>query len=136
MSTVYGSGSATVEVEDRTPELVRAVVDRVAPGALDLIRVEVRRIHASAHSRWPVGRERKDRTYHSREALGWEVRIDNLETLRGRVFNTAPWSRYIKPKGLKGKSAFVELLRKPLRERADHIVMQLGSLVRDELERI
>ena len=123
-----------VLVTDRTDELVRAAVDRVAPGAVDLIEDETRAIFDSARERWPVGPDKDYRPGHSRDALAWEVLIEGGTTIRGRVTNSAPWSKYIKPKGLRGRSAFVELLRKPLRARRKVIVQALGRFVVSTLD--
>jgi len=129
MKTRIGSGSLSFVIEDRTEELVRAAVERAAPGAARVIEDEIGAIYESARARWPVGPEKRERKgRHSRDELVQELVVER-DRIRGRIFNTAPWAKYIKPKGLKGKSAFVELLRKPLRARRDAVVRLLGQSI-------
>lgn len=130
--STMGTGSLTSVVDDRTRELVRAAVERVAPGALDIIERETRKIYDNAHAKWPIGPHKAYRPGHSRDMLYWEVLIDGA-VIRGRVWCTAEWSKYIKPKGLRGKSAFVELLRKPLRAARAPLTAELGRFVVAEL---
>ena len=128
-------GSMTMLVDDGLERLVRDAIEKVAPGVLELVESETKAVYDGAKSRWPVGPDKRDRKgRHSKFELYHEVVIDTTKGLiRGRVWNEAPWSRYIKPKGLKGKSAFVELLRKPLQKRARVFVQQLGRYVSAEL---
>jgi len=128
-------GNLTMLVDDGLERLVRDAIDKVAPGMLDLVESETRAVYDGAKGRWPVGPHKRERNgRHSKDELYHEVVIDTTQGLiRGRVWNEAPWSRYIKPKGLRGKSAFVELLRKPLQERAKVFVQNLGRFVVAEL---
>jgi hypothetical protein len=130
----YGTGSLSVEVDDRTDQLVRAAVEKVAPGALQLIEREVREVFDNAKARWPVGPDKRYRTGHSRDMLGWDVVFDGTGLIRGRVYCTAEWSKYIAPKGLKGRYAFAEYLRKPMVAKTRPLVEALGHLVKSELE--
>jgi hypothetical protein len=128
-------GNLTMLVDDGLEQLVRDAIDKVAPGLLRLVEEETRAVYEGAKGKWPVGPERRDRNgRHSRDELYHEVVIDTTKGLiRGRVWNEAPWSRYIKPKGLRGKSAYVALLRKPLQDRAKVFVTQMGRYVSAEL---
>jgi hypothetical protein len=122
-------GSLSMVVDDQIDELVRNAVERVAPGLVDFIEGEIEPIYEEAKRQWPVGPDRRFRNgRHSRDELYSEIVIDG-DTIRGRIWNTAPWAKYIRPKGLKGKSAFVVLLRTPLKRREKHIVAGLGRYV-------
>lgn len=128
-------GNLTMLVNDGLERLVRDALEKVAPGVLGIVEDETQAVYDHARKRWPIGPDKPERKgRHSRDELYHEVVIDTARgIIRGRVWNEAPWSRYIKPKGLRGKSAFVELLRKPLQSRQADIVTKLGRYVSAEL---
>jgi hypothetical protein len=67
--------------------------------------------------------------------LAREVQVQpDGTTIRARVYCTAAWSKYIKPKGLGGKTAFVEYLRKPLLKLRKPLTAELGSLIVREMQ--
>ena len=129
----YGTGDAYIEVNDTTAALVRAVADKVAPGAFQLIEDETRTIYDDAKRQWPVGPYKRYRPGHSRDFLFHEMSIRG-DTIRGRVYCTADWSRYIKPKGLRGKTAYVVYLQRPIRKLRGPMLEQLGRFIVKELE--
>ena len=130
----YGTGDAYIEVDDTTAALVRRVADKIAPGAFQLIEEETRTVYDDAKRQWPVGPYKKNRPGHSRDFLFHEMTVTVAGTIRGRVYCTAEWSRYIKPKGLRGKTAFVVYLQRPLRKLRDPILRQLARFIVKELE--
>jgi len=131
----YGTGSLSLVLDDQTAELVRRAVDEVAPGVLGKVEDAMRQVYGEAFAAWPVGPERRDRNgVHSRDRLGYEVRVDVDGTIRGRVFCTASWARYIKPKGLGGKSAFVWLLRRPFKRVVAPLNTELMDIIRRSME--
>jgi hypothetical protein len=127
----YGKGDVSVVVDDKTAALVRAVIDRVAPGIYDIFEATVRKVNDDAVARWPVGPHKPERQgKHSRDMIGWEMQIDpDGMTIRGRVFCTAAWAKYIKPKGLAGKSAFVTYFRKPMQAASKPLVPKIARAI-------
>lgn len=132
----YGKGSMSVVVDDGTADLVRKAVEKVAPGLVRMIEDEMRQLHDAAKADWPVGPDKAERNNeHSRDKLGYEVQIDpSGDTIRGRVFNTAWWAKFIRPRGHRGKKAQIVFLRKPLLSRQRTIVDKMGPLVKAGLE--
>ena len=132
----YGRGSMSVVVDDQTADLVRRAIERVAPGMVARLEQVTEELYQSAHQRWPVGPDKPERKgVHSRDLLAREVQIQpDRTTIRARVYCTAAWSKYIKPKGLGGKTAFVEYLRKPLLKLRKPLTAELGSLIVREMQ--
>jgi hypothetical protein len=132
----FGKGNTSIVMDDTTANLVRRVVDDVAPGVMEALEREAEGLYQQAYAKWPVGPVKPERNgVHSRDTLGYDVQIDpGLTVIRARVYCTAEWARYIKPKGMGGKSAFVEFLRKPVRLRAKILAKELGPIIRKLLE--
>ena len=135
--TRYTYGSASLDVDTGgLEELLRRAVEDVAPAVAERMGQTARELHDDAKSKWPVGPEKvKRKGRHSRDELGWEVVVDvRTGTIRARVFCTAEWARYIKPKGLRGKTAFIEYLRKPLAKARDPLVNDVRRIIVDIME--
>jgi hypothetical protein len=109
----FGTGGVRVVMDDTLDQLYRRAIERVAPGVLRRIEDATADVYASARAAWPV------KTGRSRDGLEHHVTVSPDQTsVRGSITNPVKYARYIKAKKLDGKSAFVELLRKPLRARA------------------
>jgi hypothetical protein len=105
---------------------MRRALDDVAPGVLDRLEATVTRVVDDARSRWPV------RTGRSRDGLEAHVTIAPGQTsIRGTVANAVDYAVYVRSgqRGLGGKSAVVELLRKPLRAAARELAVELADTV-------
>lgn len=115
---------------DSLEEDLRAAVDAFAPGLRATLEAEARRVLTEARARWPVA------TGASRDGLvaGVEVQRGGL---RGFVRNQVGHAVYVKSwkNGLAGRSAMVELLRKPVAEAAPRLAARLGELFRLEVAR-
>ena len=140
-----GSAAEVIGSGDLAEQLRRAVY-RLAPTVTARIETEAMKLEAHAQERWPVGRDKteagKRYTKRDREAgkavrphskalfdYGLRVLSDGVE---GFVSNRAPYWYKIKTKqgGLGGKSASVELLRKPLKKRIPEIAKDLADEVK------
>lgn len=132
---VYGTPSAFVEVDDALEKTIRDTIERVAPGVVDTMDATTYEIWQGAKAQWPVGPYKEHRNgRHSRDELYRDILVSADGTVRGRVWCTAEWARYIKPKGLGGKSAFVELLRKPTERMKPRLVEAIRNLVVNSFE--
>lgn len=119
-----GTGSIQAEVDVDTEALLRDVVDRSAPGVREALERAASDVYESARARWPV------RTGRSRDGLEWVIVVaPDLSSIRASVINDVEYARYIKARNLQGKSAFVELLQKPIRARTDKLVSEIGPVI-------
>lgn len=124
-----GSGSVSVTIDDGFSDLLRRALDHTIPGIVDRLEATADRIYYDAYNRWPV------KTGTSRAALGREVQIaPDYSSIRARVYDTAPYAKYIKPKDLGGKSAFVELLRRPTEAAGAELVADIRDVIEQTLE--
>lgn len=124
----FGAGSVRIQMDDTLDRIYRRAIDKLAPGLLPAVETAIDDLHADAYAAWPV------KTGRSKEALEHltSVSPDN-KVIRGTITDDVPYARFIKAKSLGGKSAFVELLRKPLRERAKELVKVLGRVTNERL---
>lgn len=105
----FGDGSVTVEMSDELDRIYRAALEKLAPGLVGRITSATKAVFDNAVAQWPVVSGR------SKAGLQMSVQISSdQKVIRGRIWNDVEYARYVKPKGLDGKSAFVELLRKPM----------------------
>jgi hypothetical protein len=118
----YGTGGLRVTMSDELDQLYRRAIERVAPGVLRRIEDATADVFNAARAEWPV------KTGRSRDALEHHVTVSPDQTsVRGSITNPVKYARYIRAKKLDGKSAFVELLRKPLRARAADLAEVLAT---------
>lgn len=124
-------GKVTVTLDDDVERMVRDLVDRLAPGVRELVGDAARELHDQARDNWPVGPDRKDRPYHSRDRIQWTVLVDTKKSeIRGAVWCDAEWAKYIKPKGKGGKTAFVLYFRGPAGKLRVRLRKQMTDQVR------
>lgn len=112
-------------------ELARRAVSRVAPGVLVRIDAAVDEVIADATARWPVA------TGRSKAGLvAYTSILPAGDRIQGTVMNPVEYAIYVKSSknGLGGRSAVVELLRKPIRARAAQLAGELGTTVRTALK--
>lgn len=142
----YRSGGVTVEIDDIGEELTRRAIERVAPGLQQRIRDAVEGVRRNAESEWPVGRtdlrylarhpEKRGRP-HSRDQFESEVAIERTGfssyEITGRITNRAEYWRFIRPNKLRGGSALVVYIRKPLERERDRIRDELPYLLPEGL---
>lgn len=120
----YGSARASIEISDTMEQLYRRSLDELAPGLLGTIETSLDAAFDAAVSAWPV------KTGRSKAGLTKQVRIEGDKTsILGTITDAVPYAKYIKARKLGGKSAFVELLRKPMKERASALAQVLGPLI-------
>lgn len=129
----FGQGDVRIVMDDGLAQMVERVLREVAPGVGELLEDTARELYDQAYARWPVGADRN--RPHSRELLSWEMQIGvGADTIRARVFCTAEYGKYIKPKGMGGKTAFVEFLRKPKDKAAKKLAAALTQEMKDLIE--
>ena len=116
-----------VELSDDIARMVRHVLDRVAPKVVERVEDQIRDIESEALARWPVGREQG--RPHSRDTFTRGVDLPDMDTVRGYIGNSAAYLYYIKSyrNGLNGKSASVELIRKPMRDAAEELAKLMAE---------
>lgn len=133
---IGGGGAITATVDDGIERMLRRVVSQVEPALLEELEAEVSDVYRSAVKRWYASR--KPRTakqpYHSRDRLAYHIEvIDGGTIIRGRVTNDAWWAKYVKPKTLYYRSAYVELLRKPMRKAGRRLASKMAKRAAEEL---
>lgn len=112
----YGSGGTRITMDDTLERIYRRAIEKVAPGILTRMEMVIAEVYDEARQQWPV------RTGRSRDGLQrWVTVTPDGMRIVGSITNDVDYARYIKAKKLGGRSAFVELLRKPLRKRADDL---------------
>jgi hypothetical protein len=120
-------------VSGHLEQAIRQTIQKLAPTVSRRMEDEAEEIRHEAEGRWPVGRERG--RPHSRDLFEHGLRIDG-STLVAWVRNPADYLFYIKTykNGLGGKSAFQELLRKPLKAAAGDVARdcadEIAALIR------
>jgi len=120
----YGTARATIEMSDAMEQLYRRAIDQLAPGLLSTVEDALDDVFESAESSWPV------KTGRSKAGLRKQVRIEQGGgAIVGSITDAIPYAKYIKAKKLGGKSAFVELLRKPMQERAKALASVLSTQI-------
>jgi hypothetical protein len=137
VSTIQlGTGSVLFAVDDRMAAMVDRVVREAIPGVVERIERAAQELHDDAKAKWPVGPDKPwRREGHSRDHLSWMVTVDPATgTITGRVRNTASWARFIKPKGLAGKTAMVVYLRVPLAKMKPSLIADVRNLLKDTIE--
>lgn len=121
-------------------KLIAAMIEKVAPRVAALVRSEVERIKRDAVAGWPVGRERG--RPHSRDMFETTLVLEvdgNRYAVVGAVRNRATnkegeaYWRFIKANNLYGKSAIVELVRKPMSKARDRIELLLATEIPEVL---
>jgi hypothetical protein len=119
-----GTGSIRAEVTDGLRDELRALVDKIAPGIRDVLERESAAVLAAAEARWPVA------SGESKAGLYGGVQVaPDLSSIRGFLANNVGYSVYVKSfkGGLGGRSAVVELLRKPITARTRQVTAEIGA---------
>ncbi len=118
MSFFVGQGQIRAEVTNGLEAQLSKVLEQLAPGARAVLEANAREVFEAAKARWPVA------TGESRDGLYWGVQVTpDLSSMRGFVADDVDHAIYVKSfkGGLGGKYAMVELLRKPVFERAQAV---------------
>lgn len=139
MATIrFGAGAASIEIGGHWAEQIRQAVDRLAPDLGATLEAEANKIRTDAVRRWPIGKDqiRKGKKLPHSIDLFWSGLRINPPFVEGFVSNSAPWFYYIRSMkgGLNGKSASVELVRKPMRKRAQPLARELADQIRGLLK--
>lgn len=107
-----------------------------APGVLDAIEAKVERVYKEAYAKWPIGRSfdpSRNGQAHSKWQLERGTVIDG-DRVRGYVRNSAPWSRFIRPRKLYGATtAAREWIQLPMRKASRELVKELGAVLIDAM---
>ncbi|MEQ1565386.1 MAG: hypothetical protein ABMA64_07090 [Myxococcota bacterium] len=125
----FGSGGIRIEMDDVLDRMYRNALERVAPGVVDQIERATNEVFTEAVAEWPV------RTGTSRAGLEQHVTVTaEGDAVRGTITNAVAYSKFIRAKSLDGRSPLVELLRKPLRQRAGELSDDLAKMASAELK--
>jgi hypothetical protein len=122
-----GTGGVRAEVDTPFGDDVGRLIDRVIPGAREVLQRNADEVLAEARARWPVD------TGASRDGLHGGVQVaPDLSSIRGFVANSVPHAIYVMSwkGGLGGRSAMVELLRKPMNARTSAVVTEVGGAIK------
>jgi hypothetical protein len=115
--------STSVQVEG-IEVAIRAMTAQMYAQTHAIVAAKMRDIYHSAHARWPVDRRTQRRTYaHSRDQLQLADESDGRSRVKVEIRNGAKQAQGIHyvyfirsyQNNLKGASAWVELVRKPVR---------------------
>ncbi len=126
----FGSGSVSVTMDDAFEDLVRTALDRTFPGMLRKVELATEAVFDLAFAAWPV------KSGVSRASLGWEVRLSpDLRSIRGRLFNTAKYAKFIRSAKIKtgSGSAYVELMRRPTERAGLALAEELREVIESTL---
>lgn len=123
-SLVIGTSDAGTVLDDDMEEGVRAALNRATSGIADVLLDERDQVFDAAYSRWPVrtGRSKRDlirTTVITDDVL--EVGVGNRNS-GGYVFYV--WIRGV-------NSAWVELLRRPMKEAEERALDRLDHVLTD-----
>ena len=75
--------------------IIEDMLNAVAPKTTAALRQNNRAIIAKVKRRWPIGRDRPNRSFHSIQKFTSTV-IPEGEDLAAVIINTAPWARMIR----------------------------------------
>lgn len=127
----FGDGSGvTVEMSDELEELARRAANDVHPELIDELGGHAERIHRQTKARWPVGREREGRPFHSKDRWTWNLVVNSTnDSIQAVVGNDADWVRFVTPRWLHGGSGVREMVTTPMRKAHRQIVHDLGDLI-------
>lgn len=125
--------SASVELDPASRQALRAALDVVAPTVLDTMRDGIERVRLAAVGRWPVARPRGaggrlPNPVHSRDRFRVVERV-SVDAVEVAIVNDAPYVLYIRSgqNGLGGKSAWVQLVRRPGEVEAERVASESGA---------
>lgn len=128
-------GNAAIDSNDGIQKMVDRVIRELAPTVAPILDRAAAELEAGAVAAWPVGRERG--RPHSRDLFEEGLRFGGQDTIEAFVRNKADYAFFIKFKkrnlasGLGGKSASVELLRKPLKAIAPRVAKEVAEAAGD-----
>ena len=116
----YGSGIATVELDDTMDRIDRRAVEVVHPGLVAAIEAKLEKVGQALVTRWPV------RTGKSAAGFDWYVRVSQIE-IKGVVENKVPYTYYVRPRALwGGTTGWSEWVQIPMRQAQQELVDELG----------
>lgn len=144
--TIGKGRAAEVVGSTALAEQLRRAVYKLAPRVMSRLEGEALKLENKAQVGWPVGVDKAEngKRYtkadreagkpirpHSRALFDYGLRV-LPDAVEGFVSNRAPYWTKIKSEkmGLGGKSAVVELLRKPLKKRAPIVAKEIAEDVR------
>lgn len=116
-------GDVSVKVEGLDALMARLQsVYRPVTEALE--RFGIARLEA-ARARWPVSDQMGK--LHSRDRLKAVVTLSKVDEVRVRITSEAEYTKYIQARKLGGKNPWIELVRKPARQRLDDLAQSVGD---------
>jgi hypothetical protein len=128
------SNGISADLDDGIERLIRRALEQVAPDVFDEIEQETERLLNDAVSEWPVGPERG--RAHSRDLMRDSVELSpDLDSIRGRITNTADYARFIVSRKTWYRNAYVELLRKPARRALGRIAKAVAKRAAKAMEK-
>lgn len=143
---MFRSGGVTVALDDFGADLLDRAIEQVAPGVRKAIERKLESVRRDAVDNWPVGRtderylarhpEKRGRP-HSRDQFRSEVVVNEAGFRRyeiiGRIWNDAEYWRFIRANKLRGGSAIVAYIRRPLERARDELRADLPHLLPEGL---
>jgi hypothetical protein len=123
--TRYREGNVTVTVGPELQEWVDRCIRECFGGAVERIEHEVQAVYDQARKDWPV------RTGRSRDGLRTSLTLDRTRgRVEGAVLAMVPYSIYIKPYKLRGKTtAWQAYVRGPITQAKKRLMGELGPVI-------
>lgn len=129
-------GGSRIEMSFDHEKAFRGALSDAETVLVDQLGGTVEKLWSDARERWPVGREGAN-PFHSRDGLERGVEVDPARgEVRASLWNRAKWWVYVKSfqNGLGGKSAFLELGRKPARDAVRPLLIRVSEQTRAALQ--
>lgn len=119
-------GDVSVRVEGLDALMARfEAIYRPVTEALE--RFGTARLEA-ARARWPVSDQ--SGKVHSRDRLKAVVTLSQVDEVRVVITSAAPYTKYIQARNLGGKNPWIELVRKPTKQRLDALAESVGDYLK------
>lgn len=98
--SLRGSGIATLTIDDTDLQREMDTLLRdIAPETMGALQGATRKIAQKSRGKWPIGRKRENRSFHSIEKFSVSVSLQG-EQIVATVKNEAFWAGLIKRKGV------------------------------------
>lgn len=123
--TRYKEGNVTVTVGPELQEWVDRCIRSCFGATVDAIEAEVEKVYDQARKEWPV------KTGRSRDGLRTSLTLDRTRgRVEGAVLALVPYSIYIKPYKLRGKTtAWQAYVRGPITLAKKRLMHELGPAI-------
>ena len=100
--SLRGSGIATIEIDDtELQNTMEQLLRDIIPDTYGALQTATTTIAQKSRGKWPIGRKRANRSFHSIEKFSVAVSLQG-EAVVAKVSNEAFWAGLIRRKGLGG----------------------------------